>query len=291
MTAKIYKFPVLGRDPVLAETPLWDAKPVRVLLIVGEDEMREMLDEVLASSGFEVTPYKFDLRHYPAMLRDMFAEVRFDIVIPTNLGIPFEHVPRLVSLAQKYSEGAGIIIISGWIQDDFVAKLARIPRTAFFPAPFQVRELVAKIRELAFMRSAGLPVLRVLAGDAMDHSVGNFILEWLSVRYDGVRNVRGRCVSSGEEILRVAAKVSIDLFMLNFTPLWPPGDPFKDHIDFAKHLKKKYGRPIFMVTGFMEPELRARALAAGVDAYFVHPYQLEELGAKLNELLNIRAKA
>lgn len=291
MTAKIYKFPARGRNPVLADNPVWDTKPLSVLLIVGEDETREMLAEVLASSGFEVTPHKLDPRHYPAMLRDMFAEVRFDIVIPTNLGIPFAYVPKLVSLVQKYGEGAGIIVISGWIQDDFVAELARTPRTAFFPAPFQMRELVAKIRELAFMRTAGLPILRVLAGDAMDNSVGKFILDWLTARYDGIRNVRGRCVSSGEEILRIAAKVSIDLFVLNFTPLWSPGNPFKDHIDFARHLKKKYSKPIFMITGFAEPELRKQALAAGVDAYFVYPYQLEELGAKLNKLLNIREKA
>lgn len=286
MRARIYRFPARGqRPPGLVE------KPAKVLLIVGQDDMREMLAESLDKSGIEVTPFKLDPRVYPRDLLEIYRKARFDVVIPTNLGIPFVYVPELVSLIQKHGRGASIIVISGWVQDDFVAELARIPRTAFFPAPVQIGELVAKIRELAFMRTADLPVLRVLAGDGKDNLVGEFLLDWLVARYGDIRNVKGRCMSSGGEILRIAAKVSIDLFVLNFTPLWSPGAPFRDHIDFARHLKTKYGKPVIMTTGFTEPELRELALAAGVDAYFAHPYQLEEVEAKVNKLLNIREKA
>ena len=59
------------------------------------------------------------------------------------------YVPDLVSLTQKFGKGAGIVVISGWVQDDFVAGLAKIPRTAFLEAPVKIEELAARVRDLA----------------------------------------------------------------------------------------------------------------------------------------------
>jgi methylmalonyl-CoA mutase cobalamin-binding subunit len=59
------------------------------------------------------------------------------------------YVPDLVSLTQKFGRGAGIVVISGWVQDEFVAELARNPRAAFFTAPVELEALAEKIRELA----------------------------------------------------------------------------------------------------------------------------------------------
>ena len=154
MTAKIYKFPK-GKKPGPQEKPAPDGKPTKVasppkvLLVVGQDEMRDVLAEGLAASGIKVTPHKLDPRYYPAELLGLFEKNRFDVVIPTNLGIPFVYVPDLVSLTQKFGKGAGIVVISGWVQDDFVAELARLPRAAFFSAPVELEALAAKIRELA----------------------------------------------------------------------------------------------------------------------------------------------
>jgi DNA-binding NarL/FixJ family response regulator len=111
--------------------------------------MREALAEVLAASGIKVTPHKLDPRYYPAELLGLLEKDRFDVVIPTNLGIPFVYVPDLVSLTQKFGRGAGVVVISGWIQDDFVADLAKFPRTAFLEAPVSIAELALKVRELA----------------------------------------------------------------------------------------------------------------------------------------------
>ena len=154
MMAKIYKFPK-GKKPGPQEKPAPDGKPTKVasppkvLLVVGQDEMRDVLAEGLAASGIKVTPHKLDPRYYPAELLGLFEKNRFDVVIPTNLGIPFVYVPDLVSLTQKFGKGAGIVVISGWVQDDFVAELARLPRAAFFSAPVELEALAAKIRELA----------------------------------------------------------------------------------------------------------------------------------------------
>jgi DNA-binding NtrC family response regulator len=155
MTAKIFKFPARGKKPAgpekpaKAEKPARAARPPEVLLVVGQDEVRDVLAEALVASGIKVTPHKLDPRYYPAELLGLFEKNRFDVVIPTNLGIPFVYVPDLVSLTQKFGKGAGIIVISGWVQDDFVADLAKIPRTAFLEAPVDLPELAAKIRELA----------------------------------------------------------------------------------------------------------------------------------------------
>lgn len=143
MAAKIFKFPVRGRKPGQV------AKPVRALLIVGQDEWQELLTDALVKAGCDVTPHRLDPRYYPAELLGLFEKERFDVVIPTNLGIPFVYVPDLVSLAQKFAKGASVLVISGWIQDDFIAELSKIPRTAFLAAPVKLEELVARVRELA----------------------------------------------------------------------------------------------------------------------------------------------
>ena len=71
--------------------------------------MRDVLAEGLVASGIKVTPHKLDPRYYPAELLGLFEKNRFDVVIPTNLGIPFVYVPDLVSLTQKFGKGAGIV--------------------------------------------------------------------------------------------------------------------------------------------------------------------------------------
>ena len=155
MAAMIFKFPKGGKQPAPPQIPARDEKPAavarppKVLLIVGQDDMREALAEVLAASGIKVTPHKLDPRYYPAELLGLLEKDRFDVVIPTNLGIPFVYVPDLVSLTQKFGRGAGVVVISGWIQDDFVADLAKFPRTAFLEAPVSIAELALKVRELA----------------------------------------------------------------------------------------------------------------------------------------------
>jgi len=161
MTAKIYKFPkgagkqaepekpAKDGQPSKVEKPAALARPPRVLLITGQDEARELFSETLRKFGCEVTHYGLDARYYPAILLDLFEKNRFDVVIPTNLGIPFVYLPDLVSLTLKFGKGAGIAVVSGWIQDDFIAELARIPRTVFLQAPVKLEELAAKVRELA----------------------------------------------------------------------------------------------------------------------------------------------
>ena len=155
MTAKIYKFPqgagkqAKTEKPAKVEKPAALARPPRVLLITGQAEATELFSEALGKSGCDVTHYPFDARYYPAILLDLFEKNRFDVVIPTNLGIPFVYLPDLVALTRKFGKGAGIAVISGWVQDDFVAELARTPRTVFLQAPVRIEELLAHVRELA----------------------------------------------------------------------------------------------------------------------------------------------
>ncbi|HNQ01604.1 MAG TPA: hypothetical protein PKN59_04865 [Syntrophales bacterium] len=164
MTAKIYRFPKEAKKPAepekpaKVEKPAALARPPRVLLITGQDEAREVFSEALGKFGCEVMHYGLDARYYPAILLDLFEKNRFDVVIPTNLGIPFVYLPDLVALTRKFGRGAGIAVVSGWVQDDFVAELARIPRTAFLEAPVRLEELASKVRELAGEATADFPL-------------------------------------------------------------------------------------------------------------------------------------
>ena len=156
MTARIYKFqkgrkPVQPKAPAQTEKSVAVTRPPKVLLVVGDDNLRELLTETLARAGCEVTHHRLDPRYYPAELLGIFEKGRFDVVIPTNLGIPFVYVPDLVSLTQKFAKGAGILVVSGWIQDDFIADLAKIPRTAFLASPVKLEEFVARVEGLLAM--------------------------------------------------------------------------------------------------------------------------------------------
>ena len=254
-----------------------------------------MLAEGLIASGIKVTPHKLDPRYYPAELLGLFEKNRFDVVIPTNLGIPFVYVPDLVTLTQKFGKGAGIIVISGWVQDDFVAELAKIPRTAFLEAPVKFAELAARVRELAVMepegRKEGLPRVRVLLADAKGNAVAQTFFDWLVARYSGVLDIRGAVQDSSEGFLRIASTKPIHLFVVNFTTLWVPDAQFRGHMDFARHLKTTFGRPVVMLSGFKDAKFKGQAIAAGVDAYFRLPLQFDEIGAVMDKLLNVRVKA
>ncbi len=151
---KIYKFPGKEKKQAATGKTAKDVKQARlalqpkVLLVVGQDDIREEFASALVRSGCDVTPHRLDPRYYPAELLGFFEKTSFDVVIPTNLGIPFVYVPDMVTLTRKFAKGAGIIVISGWVQDDFVEELARTPRTAFFQSPVDIGTLTATIRKI-----------------------------------------------------------------------------------------------------------------------------------------------
>jgi DNA-binding NarL/FixJ family response regulator len=103
-----------------------------------------------------------------------------------------------------------------------------------------------------------------------------------------VFDIRGAVQDSSEDFLRIASTKPIHLFVVNFTPLWVPGGPFRGHMDFARHLKTTFGRPVVMLSGFKDTKFKGQALAAGVDAYFRLPLQFDEIGAVMDKLLNIK---
>lgn len=299
MAARIYKFPKgqkkAKQKPAKAETPAPPARRYKVLLVAGQEDARDLLAEALAKSGCEVTHYRLDARYYPALLLDLFEKNRFDVVVPTNLGIPFVYLPDLVALTRKFGRGAGIVVVSGWVQDDFVAELAKLPRAAFLAVPVRLEEFTARVRELA---AAGpeakeekpdkLPRVLILLADAQGNLVAQLFLEWLAGRYRGVLDVRGTVLHSSDELLRIASVEPVHLFVVNFTPLWGPSGPFRGHMDFARHLKNRFGRPVVMLSGFEDEECKGQAIAAGVDAYFRLPMDLEKVGTAMDTLLNVK---
>lgn len=299
MSARIYKFPkgqkkTQPQKPAEAETPAPTARRYKVLLVAGQDSARETFAEALQQSGCEVTHYRLDARYYPALLLDLFEKNRFDVVVPTNLGIPFVYLPDLVALTRKFGKGAGIAVVSGWVQDDFVAEVAKLPRAAFLTAPVRLEEFVATVKELAGaapgIRKEGLPMLRVLLADAKGNQVAQCFFDWLVARYRGVLDIRGAAQDSSEAFLRIASEKPIHLFVVNFTPLWVPGAPFSGHMDFARHLKKRFGSPVVMLSGFRDAKFKGQAIAAGVDAYFRFPLQFDKIGAAMDGLLNVKGR-
>ena len=146
------------------------------------------------------------------------------------------------------------------------------------------------MRELAVMepegRKEGLPRVLVLLADAKGNAVAQTFFDWLVARYSGVLDIRGAVQDSSEQFLRIASTRPIHLFVVNFTTLWVPDAQFRGHMDFARHLKTTFGRPVVMLSGFKDAKFKGQAIAAGVDAYFRLPLQFDEIGAVMDKLLN-----
>jgi DNA-binding NarL/FixJ family response regulator len=152
----------------------------------------------------------------------------------------------------------------------------------------RVRELAAAGPEAKEEKPDQLPRVLVLLADAEGNEVAGFFLEWLIARYRGVLDIRGAVHHSTEEFLRIASTKAVNLFVVNFTLLWAPGPPFRGIMDFARHLKARFGSPVVMLSGFEDEEYKGQAIAAGVDAYFRPPMDLEKIGHEMDRLLNVK---
>ena len=124
-------------------------KSLNILLIINDDNMNELMTEGLESHGFKVEAFTFTLSSFPQGLIDILNKKKYDIIIPTNFYIPFQYVPQQIEIAKAYGNDAGIIVLSGYVEEGFIEKYTQLPKIAFVKSPFSWKHLFATIYELS----------------------------------------------------------------------------------------------------------------------------------------------
>lgn len=118
---------------------------MKSVLIIADD-LGLYLQEVLEQEGYSVSICK----SY-GNLEEIYSELArksYDVVIPTNNSLGPQNILEVVPKIRKRHPKIRVVVLSGYHPPDFVLRLQQSGIDAFFPTPFQVDEVVSKIKEL-----------------------------------------------------------------------------------------------------------------------------------------------
>lgn len=134
-----------------------DQKPLRVLLIEDDDEMREMLAETLTREGWQVTQRRdaFEWLQWCVRQTAVFTSGlnsnRYDVVVsdirmPRIDGLDVLRILRDINCTNACPP---TILITAFGDEQTHQRARELGAAAVLDKPFAVRDLVQKVRELA----------------------------------------------------------------------------------------------------------------------------------------------
>ncbi len=94
--------------------------PVRVLLVEDDDDNRELMAEVLATSGFDVVSVSSGRDG----LRSL-AERSVDVIV-TDVGMPGMGGLELATAAKRVAPSVPIIVVTGWAEREDISSAREI---------------------------------------------------------------------------------------------------------------------------------------------------------------------
>jgi YesN/AraC family two-component response regulator len=115
----------------------------RVLVVEDDDAMREVLQEYMALCGFSTV----EAAANGQLAWELFQAQRPDLVI-TDLNMPVMSGYDLMSRIREVDPGVPVIVISGWIKEEYLPMLEpyRVEATLFKPFKMQaLKEVIARI--------------------------------------------------------------------------------------------------------------------------------------------------
>jgi DNA-binding NtrC family response regulator len=111
----------------------------RLLVIDDEEDIREMLEFVLASDGFSVVTADGGL----AAL-EIAEERGFDVAI-TDMKMPDMDGLETLAALKKLDETLEVIVVTGYASEQTAAECIRLGAYAYLRKPFEVADLLALI--------------------------------------------------------------------------------------------------------------------------------------------------
>ena len=127
----------------------------RLLVIDDEEDIREMLEFVLASDGFSVVTADGGL----AAL-EIAEERRFDVAI-TDMKMPDMDGLETLAALKKLDATLEVIVVTGYASEQTAAECIKLGAYAYLRKPFEVADLLALIeRAMAHRLTEGAPAPR-----------------------------------------------------------------------------------------------------------------------------------
>jgi DNA-binding NarL/FixJ family response regulator len=121
----------------------------RILLGASKDQPIEAaFGELFEDQTFEIDVVEYYNESHLGPIMSQMAEIKYDAVIPTNLGLSPHCIPQFVSLIKEAHPTTRIVVLSGYDSPDFVLDLKRRGIDDFFHMPFEPEELHSRIKQL-----------------------------------------------------------------------------------------------------------------------------------------------
>lgn len=121
-----------------------------VLLAEDDDEMRKLLAETLSREGYEVTEchngVEFLMELEPLIAKQ--GPVNFDIII-SDIRMPGITGLEMLEELHERKELPPMILITAFGDSETHAQAKRFGAAAIFDKPFEIDDLLAKVREVA----------------------------------------------------------------------------------------------------------------------------------------------
>ena len=123
-------------------------KKGKILLVSRDKLFNEILLSWIAWEGFDFKLVKTFEEVIPAISRE-----RFDVVVPTNMCLPANEIPDLVTRLRQENPEMGIFVISGWTE---IKEEVLLRGGQFHKAPIPLQEFSFRVRNIIARRRGRL---------------------------------------------------------------------------------------------------------------------------------------
>jgi DNA-binding response OmpR family regulator len=124
-------------------------RPPRILLAEDDQEMRIMLCQALGNAGYDVVALADGLELMERLASCLAPESRVDVdLIISDIRMPWVNGFEVLRAIRQYVGFPRVILITAFGDDDVHAQAGRLGAAAVMDKPFDVDELVARVREM-----------------------------------------------------------------------------------------------------------------------------------------------
>lgn len=122
-----------------------------ILVIAATTNLGMILKEILQADGYEVKIIEADNRLFEVY--DELARNEYQILIPTNNSLTPAAILELVPEVTLRFPKIKMVVLSGFQEPEFMARIKTNSISDFFPLPFKIDEFRKRIKELLHFES------------------------------------------------------------------------------------------------------------------------------------------
>lgn len=126
-----------------------DRRAPRILVAEDDDEMRALLYQALSNAGYEVVALSdgLELMEHLASYLAPGSPVDVDLIV-SDICMPWVNGLEVLRVIRQYVGYPRVILITAFGDDEVHTKASRLGAAAVMDKPFDVEELLARVREM-----------------------------------------------------------------------------------------------------------------------------------------------